>query len=367
MDSVPQPPPQPAGIEKPSIEHPRGLAGLIILLVIVAGGTFALRPFYGKILAFFGVGSAKPTPTAQNAAPVEDPAVTRDWERYRAMGLLKISLETYLHDFGGYPASLDKLVPKYIKEIPKDPTTATGYAYVLSDDGYTISFALEKGVLALAPGNHTLTSHGFDVAPRAEAPAENTTETIRDAVTGEVTPQPENPLPPIPADTETDNDGDGLTDAEEAAQSTDPLVADTDKDGLSDGDEVHRFSTNPVLADTDADGFQDGDELYRGTDPLAAETTLPDRDGDGLADMFEDWKSLDAVNPDIDGDALADGDEVRVYGTDPKNRDTDGDGFDDKTEITNGFNPSGDGRLSEERKLDIAAAETQFGLHPPTK
>ncbi|MFA6474648.1 MAG: hypothetical protein WCV88_00420 [Patescibacteria group bacterium] len=47
---------------------------------------------------------------------------------------------------------------------------------------------------------------------------------------------------------------------------------------------------------------------------------------------------------DTDKDGLRDIDEKR-YGTDPLKADTDGDGFTDKEEIDNGYNPNGPGRL----------------------
>ena len=68
--------------------------------------------------------------------------------------------------------------------------------------------------------------------------------------------------------TDDDADHDGLTYAQETALGTDPRYADTDGDGISDGDEVNVYHTNPLLADTDGDGISDGDEIAAGTDPL---------------------------------------------------------------------------------------------------
>lgn len=66
-----------------------------------------------------------------------------------------------------------------------------------------------------------------------------------------------------------DSDGDGLYDDEEYwDQGTDPLDPDTDRDGLTDGDEVFVYFTDPVYPDTDGDGISDGAEVRRGLDPL---------------------------------------------------------------------------------------------------
>lgn len=59
----------------------------------------------------------------------------------------------------------------------------------------------------------------------------------------------------------------------------------------------------------------------------------------------EDWNTMQAITysgavrkPDRDKDLLADADEL-IFGTDPDNKDTDGDGIPDGTEILEGFDP----------------------------
>jgi hypothetical protein len=42
----------------------------------------------------------------------------------------------------------------------------------------------------------------------------------------------------------------------------DPSNADTDADGVADGDEINLYSTDPTVADSDGDGAFDGEELF---------------------------------------------------------------------------------------------------------
>ena len=75
------------------------------------------------------------------------------------------------------------------------------------------------------------------------------------------------------SDTTDDNDGDGLTDAEEGLAGTNPVQADSDGDGVNDGEEL-AHGTNPNKSDSDADGFNDGEEHVAGTDPLDVQSVL---------------------------------------------------------------------------------------------
>ncbi|MCC6793386.1 MAG: hypothetical protein IT336_17005 [Thermomicrobiales bacterium] len=157
-----------------------------------------------------------------------------------------------------------------------------------------------------------------------------------------------------------DSDGDGLDDNTEAQIGTDPTSADTDQDGLSDGDEVNLYGsdplsmdgdgdllpdynevmqhgTNPMNPDSDGDSLNDHDELNYNTDPLNA-----DSDGDGLLDGIELFTyPSDPLDTDSDDDGLLDGDEVNLYGSHPNNMDTDADGLPDYNEVMqHGTNPA---------------------------
>lgn len=78
-----------------------------------------------------------------------------------------------------------------------------------------------------------------------------------------------------------DNDGDGLTNAEETANGTNQNHPDSDSDGLSDYEEQKTYSTNPNLADTDGDGIKDGDEPAIGMTPSKYDGIL-------LVDMYDE-------------------------------------------------------------------------------
>ncbi|WP_164478787.1 CAP domain-containing protein [Mycolicibacterium stellerae] len=74
-----------------------------------------------------------------------------------------------------------------------------------------------------------------------------------------------------------DTDSDGSSDGEEVYVGTDPKVKnaaaarpDGDGDGLFDDDEVNVYGTDPKVADTDKDGADDGQEVFDKTDPKAA-------------------------------------------------------------------------------------------------
>jgi 6-phosphogluconolactonase (cycloisomerase 2 family) len=74
--------------------------------------------------------------------------------------------------------------------------------------------------------------------------------------------------PHNPVDAQEDFDRDNLTNLQEYLLGTDIRNADTDGDGLSDGDEVNTYHTNPLLADTDGDLIPDGVEVQTGSNPL---------------------------------------------------------------------------------------------------
>ena len=75
-------------------------------------------------------------------------------------------------------------------------------------------------------------------------------------------------------DHDADEEPDGLTNLEEWQNLTRPMVADTDSDGLEDGEEVDTYSTDPTDNDTDGDGYNDKFEVTNSSDPTDS-TSLP--------------------------------------------------------------------------------------------
>ena len=137
----------------------------------------------------------------------------------------------------------------------------------------------------------------------------------------------EGPTPGLVAD--TDDDADGVSDSEEAADGTNPLNPDTDGDGMCDGPIAFEpdcvagpdaFPTDPA-GDTDTDGDGKPDTLNPPSNSVPPLEEDFDDDGDGVDDVNETGTGVyvdetdtgtDPLNPDTDYDGTCDG-PVDVY------------------------------------------------------
>jgi len=149
-----------------------------------------------------------------------------------------------------------------------------------------------------------------------------------------------------------DSDGDELPDLYESIMDTDPLLADTDNDGLTDYQEICLTGTDPVKADSVTEGVSDADA---------------DIDGDGISNAEEISLGTDPMSADSDNDGLSDYDEINTHHTDPLNNDTDGDSIMDGSEWKIGLDPTNgsthgvpDGEYSIEQT--VASDSSVFAL-----
>lgn len=152
-----------------------------------------------------------------------------------------------------------------------------------------------------------------------------------------------------------DADGDGLSNWDEQRSGSDLFNADTDRDGVADIDEI---GPDPdVPRDSDGDGVpdfresrgndRDRDGIDDENDPDLTLPGSPSTPGSGEQTADAGVRCLGhgqcgggacvgrlchAADGDLDGDGLTNGDEVRV-GSNPINRDTDGDGEADADEF----------------------------------
>lgn len=193
----------------------------------------------------------------------------------------------------------------------------------------------------------------------------------------------------IPDSLDADDDNDCLADNREDGNGngiyepwrgeTNPLDADSDDDGLTDGNcgsedlnadgvwEPGLGETDPRQADSDGDGIPDGTEKGLAA-PEGADTDLA-----AFVPDLDPATTTDPLNPDTDGDGLPDGTEdadrngrVDAGETDPGAEDTDGDGYPDGEETARSSDPLDPGSVPnhapEIRVASVAQRRDGSGL-----
>lgn len=184
-----------------------------------------------------------------------------------------------------------------VAQILVQPVPWTGPLYLGS---ITVNEGLDSDGDGLANGLEFL---GWDIVIREG----NGTQTVRHVTSD-----------PMVVDTE----GDGVPDGLEFTVQSDPHMSDTDGDGLSDVLEVTLYKSHPADVDTDGDaqpldasGAPVGlpnPALYDGPEVLASKTSplLADTDGDGMNDYLEitggGFRPLVADQPLIDIEVVSD-------------------------------------------------------------
>jgi hypothetical protein len=205
------------------------------------------------------------------------------------------------------------------------------------------NWTISCGDINYSPGNAVM------VAPRIDTSNASGSDgtTIRSSDDGTLNASPAPDPVSAPADdvssdsvtgtvaTAEDRDADNYPDALEAEAGLDPTNADTDGDGVADGDEFTLYS------------ISDGEELFgMKTDPLvsnsgaaSAPATAPvstaasEPASETLSTAPADTTSSATAAADSDADGVADVDETNIYKTDPYKADSDGDGLTDGNEL----------------------------------
>ena len=112
---------------------------------------------------------------------------------------------------------------------------------------------------------------------------------------------------------DSDTDGDGINDADDNCPDIENAdQEDFDNDGIGD----------VCDHDKDYDGMDDEWEKRYGLDPYNPDDAYADDDGDGLSNLEEYESGTDPTNKDTDGDGYSDYDEKFKYGTDPTDADS---------------------------------------------
>ncbi len=188
--------------------------------------------------------------------------------------------------------------------------------------------------------------------------------------------------------TDTDDDGDTISDADEVTSGTDSLLADTDGDGVDDNldafaldaketvDTDRDLTGNNADLDDDGDSISDIEEIQNGTNPL-----LADSDGDGVNDNLDEFPLEQSETVDTDGDLIgnnadADDDNDGILDTEDDfpldarySQDTDSDGMPNAYEDVNGLNKylASDSASDTDGDGLTALQEFEYGTSPSKK
>ncbi|MBT93192.1 MAG: hypothetical protein CMA61_05240, partial [Euryarchaeota archaeon] len=178
----------------------------------------------------------------------------------------------------------------------------TTYAFTASYQSQTVTLS--------APGSYTL-----DLMDSYGDGGESAVVTLSDCSVGTPASSPAGTV------LDLDDDGDLLSDADEATAGTDPLDTDTDDDGDDDYNDQFPLDASE-WDDTDSDGMGDNEDAFPADecatidtdgdgmpDALVAgcTTTLTedtDDDGDGILDVYDEFPLDSAENTDTDNDGI---------------------------------------------------------------
>jgi hypothetical protein len=217
---------------------------------------------------------------------------------------------------------------------------------------------LQNPLAAPAQAEQTEETHVSFALPQPQA----TSPGVDATAAATPTPSPTPPALNCDAGNTDDPDGDGVNNYEECVYFTDSTDADTDNDGLDDGQELNVLATDPTEADTDGDGITDAVEVngFRlGDQTWTLNPNNPDSNNDGMVDSAECPALVEVANPSsavISEQCDADKDNI----PDAFEFDNDNDGVPDAVDLSPNesvtYNGKGSGR---------ATAATAFNRERP--
>ncbi len=220
--------------------------------------------------------------------------ITATWENRAGGKFVYVPIGGDPHGSRAYAAPLaDNQYLRFSMDAGTQPVQARGFVYFFTDAGHAgIPFNLVDGpnVYTIDLMNDAVEDDGGGQGGtnltmiRLDLPQGNETEFANhEFVIDWMSLGTDNAF--VPAVQDTDLDCDGLTNDEEALYGTNPEMADTDGDGLSDYEEIAwdgddssyapGVDLDPLNADTDGDGYPDGMEIRYGTSPLDANDYPP--------------------------------------------------------------------------------------------
>jgi hypothetical protein len=95
-----------------------------------------------------------------------------------------------------------------------------------------------------------------------------------------------------------------------------------------------------------------------------------DQDKDGLNNLLEYNYQTDPTQPDTDLDGIADGDEINIYSSNPKEKDSDGDKVEDLKEVITCTDPAlrtlSPFKINKEKRVQIENNARQFKIQSTT-
>lgn len=159
----------------------------------------------------------------------------------------------------------------------------------------------------------------------------------------------------------TDEDGDGFWAAEESLVGSDPLVKDTDNDGIWDGGEAKT-------------GWTIGGSLPQSGSFVTSDPLNQDTDGDGLLDVDERTAQTDPRDPDTDGDGLADGVDpapltpaLRLYASNAGSASNSGLSWSQARTVSTAFNLASTNNADADPANDVSEIWVAKGIYTPVQ